>query len=284
MEKSQPVHIMSIDVEEYFQVEAFAAQISRDTWSERPSRVVESTRRALDLFERHRTQATFFFVGWVARKYPQLVREAAARGHEVACHSYWHRTVYSLSPEEFRTDLREAKDVLEQASGQTVLGFRAPSWSITRESIWALDILVEEGFRYDSSIFPIVHDLYGIPNAQRRRYLHTCAGGLQLPEFPPATVRMLGTNFPAAGGGYLRIFPLWYNLWAFRKLEREFGEPVVVYFHPWELDPSQPRLAGKLKSRLRHYTGLNRMEGKLSRLLTEFRFQPFRNLLMTAAD
>ena len=279
MQNLDPVHVMSIDVEEYFQVEAFAGQVSRDSWDQRPSRVVESTRRALDLFERHQTQATFFFVGWVARKYPHLVREAADRGHEVACHSYWHRTIFSLTPDQFRADLREAKDVLEQASGQAVIGFRAPSWSITRNSIWALDVLVEEGFRYDSSIFPIVHDIYGIPNAQRRRYTHTTAGARQLPEFPPATVRLFGTNFPAAGGGYLRIFPLWYNLWAFRKLAQEFDEPVVVYFHPWELDPSQPRLASRLKSRLRHYTGLKGMEAKLSRFMTEFRFQPFRNLL-----
>src|SRR5262249_11628220 len=163
--------------------------------------------RVLDLFDVHRARGTFFFVGWVAEKFPHLVREVQARGHELACHSYWHRTIYSLTPEEFRQDTRRAKRVIEDAAGVAIHGYRAPSWSITRESLWALDILAEEGFTYDSSIYPIHHDLYGVPGAKRFPYLHACGNGMGLREFPPATLRLLGTNFPVAGGGYLRIFP-----------------------------------------------------------------------------
>src|ERR1051326_1067717 len=189
-------HILSVDVEDYFQVEAFAGQVSRETWNQWPSRVVENTQRVLDLFDMYQAKGTFFFVGWVAEHFPHLVREAQARGHEVACHSYWHRTVYSLTPQEFQEDTRRAKSVIEDAAGTAVNGYRAPSWSITKESLWALDILVEEGFTYDSSIYPIHHDLYGVPGGQRFPYKHACANGLELREFPPATLRFLGTNFP----------------------------------------------------------------------------------------
>lgn len=277
-------HILTVDVEDYFQVEAFAHSISRDRWNQFPSRVVENTRRILDLFEQFQARATFFFVGWVAERFPSLVREVHSRGHEVACHSYWHRPVYSLTPEEFRQDTRAACKVIEQATGTKILGYRAPTWSITAQSLWALDILAEEGFRYDSSIYPIHHDLYGVPAAQRFPYTHTCSNGLGLREFPPATVRIAGTNFPAAGGGYLRIFPFSYTRWVFDHLEKKYRQPVVVYFHPWEIDPGQPRFRDKWRSQFRHYTNLSRMEGKVKGLLERHSFQSFRDLLDTESD
>lgn len=272
-------HILSVDVEDYFQVEAFASQVSRESWDNWPSRVVANTQRVLDLFDVHQAKGTFFFVGWVAARFPHLVREVQTRGHELACHSYWHRTVYSLSPEEFREDTRRAKRVIEDAAGVAVQGYRAPSWSITKECLWALDILAEEGFTYDSSIYPIHHDLYGVPGAKRFPYTHGGGTGRELLEFPPATLRFLGTNFPVAGGGYLRIFPSAYTEIAFRRFEKNYRERLVVYLHPWEVDPEQPRIAGSLKSRLRHYTNLRWMEAKVSAVLKRHKFARFADVL-----
>jgi len=272
---SRRTHIMSVDVEDYFMVEAFAGSVSRKTWDSRPSRVVANTRRALDLFDKYNVKATFFFVGWVAQKFPELVRDVHARGHELACHSFWHRTVYSLTPNEFREDTRAAVRTIEDAAGVKIYGYRAPSWSITKECLWALDILAEEGFAYDSSIYPIHHDLYGVPGAQRFPYMHQLKGDQSLLEFPPTTVRLLGQNLPAAGGGYLRILPLAYTRWVFREFEQKYRERVVVYFHPWELDPEQPRIRDKWKSRLRHYTNLHKMERRIESLLENHSFRPF---------
>ena len=268
-------HVLSVDVEDYFMVEAFAGSISRRTWSTWPSRVVANTHRILDLFDKYSVKATFFFVGWVAQEYPQLVRDVHASGHELACHSFWHRTVYSLTPSEFRVDTRAAMHAIEDAAGIKVNGYRAPSWSINKNSLWALDILSEVGFDYDSSVFPIHHDLYGIPGAPRFPYTFRCANGRSLREFPPATVRLFGQNLPGAGGGYLRILPLSYTRWVFRKFENTYGERVVVYFHPWELDPDQPRIHEKLKSRFRHYGNLHRMKERLEHLLRKYSFDSF---------
>lgn len=272
-------HILSVDVEDYFQVEAFAGQVSRESWDNWPSRVVANTQRVLDLFDVHQAKGTFFFVGWVAARFPHLVREVQARGHELACHSYWHRTVYSLNPAEFREDTKRAKRAIEDVSGVAVKGYRAPSWSITKECLWALDILAEEGFTYDSSIYPIHHDLYGVPGAKRFPYTHKCGNGLELIEFPPATLRFLATNFPVAGGGYLRIFPSAYTELAFQKFEKNYRERLVVYLHPWELDPEQPRISGSLKSRFRHYTSLRRMEAKVGAVLKRHKFTRFADVL-----
>jgi polysaccharide deacetylase family protein (PEP-CTERM system associated) len=277
---SRSTHILSVDVEDYFQVEAFARQVSRESWDRWPSRVVANTQRVLDVFDAYQTKATFFFVGWVAARFPYLVREVQSHGHELACHSYWHRTVYSLTPQEFREDTRQAKCVIEDACGTAISGYRAPSWSITKDCLWALDILAEEGFTYDSSIYPIHHDLYGVPGAKRFPYTHGCSNGRELREYPPATLRFLATNFPVAGGGYLRIFPSAYTRLAFRRYERDYRERVVVYLHPWEFDPEQPRIRGPLKSRLRHYTNLGRMEARVRAVLERHQFAPFRDVLM----
>lgn len=274
-------HILSVDVEDYFMVEAFAGSVSRSSWNSWPSRVVANTRRALELFDKYNVKGTFFFVGWVAKNYPELVREVHALGHELACHGFWHRTVYSLTPDEFREDTRAALWAIENAAGVKVLGYRAPSWSITKDCLWALDILADEGFTYDSSVFPIHHDLYGLPGASRFPYTHISSNGRLLREFPPATMQIFGQNLPGAGGGYLRVFPLSYTHWLFRKFEETYRERVVVYLHPWELDPEQPRIGAKLKSRLRHYTNLHRMEERLETLLQRYNFQPFRKLLIS---
>ena len=278
-QKSPLTHILSVDVEDYFQVEAFAGQVSRESWDSFPSRVVANTQRVLDLFDTYQAKGTFFFVGWVAARFPHLVREVQLRGHELACHSYWHRTVYSLSEKEFREDTKQAKRVIEDASGVAVKGYRAPSWSITKNCLWALDILAEEGFAYDSSIYPIHHDLYGVPGAKRFPYVHKCRNGMDLLEFPPATLRFLAINLPVAGGGYLRIFPSAYTELAFRTFEKSYSERVVVYLHPWEFDPEQPRIAGSLKSRLRHYTSLRRMEAKVGAVLKRHKFARFSDVL-----
>ncbi len=272
-------HILSVDVEDYFQVEAFAGSISRESWDRWEPRVVDNTLRVLDVFDRYESKATFFFLGWVAERFPSLVRQVHSRGHELACHSYWHRPIYSLTPAEFREDTRRARKVIEDASGVPIRGYRAPTWSITRDSLWALDILIEEGFLYDSSIYPIRHDLYGMPEALRFPYVLKVRNGYSLKEFPPTTIRLAGMNFPAAGGGYLRILPFSYTRWVFDRFEHKYHERVVVYFHPWEIDPKQPRLSDKLRSRLRHYTNLEKMNQRLSELLRDFSFQPFRDIV-----
>jgi polysaccharide deacetylase family protein (PEP-CTERM system associated) len=275
--------ILSVDVEDYFQVEAFSRDIRREDWDQWPSRVVDNTKRLLDLYDEYDAKATFFILGWVAHKFPGLVRDIVSRGHEPACHSYWHRLVYSLTPEKFRQDLRDARHAIEQAGGVPVRGYRAPSWSINASCLWALDVLAEDGFSYDSSIYPIRHDVYGMPQAKRFPHHVPSAHGHGLTEFPPATVRIWDTNLPTAGGGYLRILPLWYTEWSLRRLAAENGEAVVVYVHPWEIDPQQPRVSTRWKSKLRHYTNLATMEGKLRHLLATRQFQPFRNVMAEAS-
>jgi polysaccharide deacetylase family protein (PEP-CTERM system associated) len=276
-------HILSIDLEDYFHVEAFAGSVSREQWSDFPARVEVNTHRLLDIFDRFDVKATFFVLGWVAWRFPGLVRQVQERGHDLACHSYWHRRIYTLTPNEFRADTRQARDTIEQIAGVRVSGYRAPSWSVTKDSLWALDILADEGFTYDSSIFPIRHDIYGIPNASRYPYFHAGPQGEQLLEIPPATLRISGTNLPAAGGGYFRIFPMAYTEWAFRQFESEL-RPLVFYLHPWELDPEQPRIAGPLKSRLRHYTNLGKTQKRLERLLERHEFQTFAEYMGGAAS
>ena len=277
----RPRHILSVDVEDYFQVEAFANEVPRGMWEDWPSRVVQNTRKILDLFGRHNAKGTFFFLGWVANRFPGLVREVQAQGHVLACHSYWHRLVWSLSPSEFREDVRISKDAIEQAAGGPVYGYRAPSWSINEDSLWALDILGEEGFLYDSSIYPIRHDLYGIPDAPRFAYIHQCDNGTPLTEVPPPTVRIAGFNLPGAGGGYFRIFPFCYTEWVFRAFEQHYRKPVVTYFHPWEFDPEQPRISAGFKSKFRHYTNLGITEKRLGLLLKRHLFQPIAAALAT---
>jgi polysaccharide deacetylase family protein (PEP-CTERM system associated) len=267
---TKPNGILSVDVEDYFQVEAFSDIVKRESWGNYACRVENNTRRVLDLLDECGCRATFFFLGWVAAKFPALVAEIVHRGHEPAVHSYWHRLVYSLSLEEFRQDTLQAKDAIEQAAGVSVAGYRAPSYSVTTASLWALDILAELGFRYDSSIFPIRHDVYGIPGAPRGPFRWG-----NLVEFPITTFRLrIGPNLPVAGGGYLRLLPFAYTRFGVRRVAAE-GLPVISYFHPWEIDPEQPRFEGRAKSRLRHYTNLDRMQARIRRLCRAVDFQTF---------
>jgi polysaccharide deacetylase family protein (PEP-CTERM system associated) len=272
----------SVDLEDYYQVEAFADRVERARWPEFASRVRQNTERTLELLNRTGTRATFFVLGYVAERDPALIREVAAAGHEIACHSHLHRRVHTLTPMEFREDVRRARGAIEDAAGVRVLGFRAPTFSVTVDSLWALDILLEEGFEYDSSIFPVRHDLYGIPDAPRFVHQLVLPSGRSIWEIPMSTVRMGGVNFPAAGGGYLRLIPLAVTRWAIRRIHRRDGQPVILYFHPWELDPEQPRLRGSWKSRFRHYSGLKKTEARLQIILTEGKFQPLINLVRKA--
>jgi polysaccharide deacetylase family protein (PEP-CTERM system associated) len=272
---------MSVDVEDYFHVEAFAGVVSRESWNQYPCRVVDNCNRLLDIFDCYGVKATFFTLGWVANRFPAIVREIRDRGHELACHGFWHRRVDSLTPAQFRDDTRQACDAIEQAASVRVSGYRAPTWSISHRSLWAFEILREEGFEYDSSIYPIRHDLYGTPGASRYPYAHVCKDGHCLLEFPPATARIAGMNFPAAGGGYLRILPPAYTSWVFTQFERA-GRPLVIYLHPWEIDPGQPRIRGPFRARFRHYTNLHRTEKRLHTLLQRYSFGPFRDHLAEA--
>lgn len=276
------VNAASVDLEDYYHVEAFADRVERARWPEFASRVRQNTERTLELLNRTGTHATFFVLGYVAERDPALIREVAAAGHEIACHSYLHRRVHTLTPLEFREDVRRARGVIEDAVGVRVLGFRAPTFSVTLDSLWALDILLEEGFEYDSSIFPVRHDLYGIPDAPRFLHQRALPSGRSIWEIPMSTVRMAGVNLPAVGGGYLRLLPLAVTRWAIRRIHRRDGQPVILYFHPWELDPEQPRLRGSWKSRFRHYSGLKKTEERLQIILTEGKFQPLINLVRKA--
>jgi polysaccharide deacetylase family protein (PEP-CTERM system associated) len=263
------LNALTIDVEEHFQVSAFAASVRREEWDRLPSRVEASTRLLYDLLERRGVRATFFFLGWIAERHPDLVREAARRGHEIASHGHDHRLVYDLSPDEFRADLRRARTAIEQAGGVPVAGYRAPSFSITRRSLWAFRTLAEEGYGFDSSVYPIVHDRYGMPGSERG--LHWVEGG-RLVEAPLTTVKLGPLVLPCAGGGYYRLLPYRITRAAIRRVNRREGRPAIVYLHPWEFDPDQPRFPAGLLRNARHHVGIRRSAARLERLLGELPF------------
>ena len=270
---------LTVDVEDYFHVAALALNIRRDSWTSRESRVVGNTQRLLAIFEQFDVCGTFFVLGWVAERYPQLVRDIAARGHEVACHGYSHRLVYEQSPKEFHEETLRSKNLLEDIIGSAVFGYRAASYSIVRESLWALDILVELGFVYDSSIFPVHHDRYGIPDAERVPHRMATPSGKSIVEWPLATARILGFRFPVAGGGYFRLLPYWLSCWGLASINRNDRQPFIFYLHPWEIDPAQPRVSASWLSQFRHYTNLGKCEERLRRLLGEFQFGTARDAL-----
>jgi polysaccharide deacetylase family protein (PEP-CTERM system associated) len=266
------INALTIDVEEYYQVSAFESVVVFAEWTRFESRVEHNTLRILDLLDSHQTKATFFILAWLAERHPQLVREIVDRGHEVGSHGYAHRRVYTQDPATFQRETRASKRILEDLIGCPVLGYRAASYSITTDSLWALDVLKDEGFLYDSSIFPIRHDLYGIPDYHRFCHVHVTPQGQQLVEFPISTVRCGKMNFPVGGGGYFRLFPYFVTRWGLRRLNRLEKQPAVVYLHPWEVDPSQPRIQASHKSRFRHYLNLHKTLSRLTRLLQDFRF------------
>lgn len=264
---------LTVDVEDYFHVAAFARQIDPATWDNFPLRVERNTRRLLDLFAEQDIRATFFVLGWVAERCPDLVRAIAEQGHEVACHGYSHQLIYGQTPAVFREETVRVKACLEDQAQCPVLGYRAASYSITKRSLWALDILAELGFAYDSSIFPVHHDRYGIPDSPRWPYRIDTDGG-SLIEFPPSTLAVGGHRLPVAGGGYFRIYPYQLTRFALSRINRVEGRPFIFYLHPWEIDPEQPRIRASWLSTFRHYTNLSRCEERLRRLLGDFRFVP----------
>lgn len=266
-----PRFALSVDVEDYFQVWAFSSQVAREDWDDYPLRVEASTRRALDLFDSHRAKATFFILGWIAERAPGLVREIAARGHEVASHGFDHAKVFDQTRDKFREDAGRTKKLLEDLTGEAVLGYRAPGFSIDARVPWAHDTLVEAGYRYSSSSHPIRHDHYGDPRAPRSPYRPLPESGFI--EAPVATAEIFGRRFSCAGGGWFRAAPYGLSKALLARASRSLDGPAIFYFHPWEIDPGQPRIDGApLKSRLRHYLNLGGMEKKLARLLAEHRW------------
>lgn len=260
---------MTCDVEDYFQVSAFAPYIERASWPSRECRVEANMERILALFERKQVRATFFTLGWIAERYPQVVRRIVAGGHELASHGYGHLRAADQSRAEFANDIRSSKALLEDIGGQAVLGYRAPSFSIGRANLWALDVLRDAGYRYSSSIYPIAHDHYGMPEAPRFAFYPNGPDGLL--EVPITTVQLFKRNLPAGGGGYFRLLPYALSRWMMAKVNQDDRQPALFYFHPWEVDPGQPRPQGLgAKARFRHYVNIGRMEGRIEALARDF--------------
>ena len=274
-----PVNAFSIDVEDYFQVAALAAAIPRDTWPTREYRVEANTERILNLLAEKGVRGTFFILGWVAEKSPHLVKRIAAAGHEIACHGFSHQLIYTQSQSEFREETTRAKGFLENLLGQPVIGYRAASFSITRQSLWALDVLIDLGFEYDSSIFPIRHDRYGIPGASPDIGRISAPSQRTLVEFPMSAASFMGVQVPVSGGGYFRILPYWLTRMGLRQINGKAGRSFTFYLHPWEVDPGQPRVKVSAFSRFRHYTNLHRCESRLRQVLTDFSFSTMRDVL-----
>ncbi|MBX9789745.1 MAG: DUF3473 domain-containing protein [Pirellulales bacterium] len=277
------LNAFTVDVEDYFQVSAFEQYVDRAHWPHFEGRVVDNTHRLLNLLERRQVRGTFFVLGWVATRYPELVRTIHAAGHELASHGYWHQLVYEQTPDEFRRDLKDARAAIAEASGVETTMYRAPSFSITSASLWALDVLIEEGFTLDASVFPIRHDRYGLPDACRTLHRVNSPAGASIWEFPASTVQLAGWNVPVGGGGYFRLYPWTLTRRLLSRFNREERQPFVFYTHPWEIDPAQPRIAGPgLRSQFRHYVNLASTAGKLEQLLDAFEFTTLGNLLNQA--
>jgi polysaccharide deacetylase family protein (PEP-CTERM system associated) len=273
------LNAFTIDVEDYFQVAALAPAISRESWPTREYRVEKNTERLLALLARRGIRGTFFVLGWVAERSPELIRRIAAAGHEIACHGFSHELVYRQSQSVFREETTRSKKYLEDLLGVAVTGYRAASFSITRDSLWALDVLIDLGFQYDSSVFPIRHDRYGIPGAAPEPGVLLAPSKRALVEFPMSAASFMGVQVPVSGGGYFRILPYWVTRTGLRQINDTHGRPFTFYLHPWEVDPGQPRVPVGWFSRFRHYTNLDRCEARLERLLAEFAFGSMREVL-----
>jgi polysaccharide deacetylase family protein (PEP-CTERM system associated) len=280
-------NVLTFDVEEYFHAEAFAGVVRSEDWPTFGSRVVDATERLLDILDYADVRATFFVLGWVAERQPGLVQEIHARGHELACHGYGHQMISRLTPQEFAEDVKRAKKVIEDIAGTRVIGYRAPTFSVTRQTLWSLEVLMEAGFRYDSSIFPIVHDRYGIPDAPRFAHriplfvkrIPIIGTGTAIAELPLSTLSVFGQRLPVAGGGYFRLLPYGLTRLAIRRLNKVEHQPAVIYLHPWEIDRRQPRLPVGQLTRLRHSINIDETENKLCRLLGDFHFAPAAQVL-----
>jgi polysaccharide deacetylase family protein (PEP-CTERM system associated) len=272
---------LTFDLEEYFHAEVFSGVVRREEWGTLESRVARATDRLLALLAETGSRATFFVLGWVAERHPKLIWNIAAEGHEVACHGYGHQMITRLSRAEFTEDIHRGKAAVEDAAGVAVTGYRAPTFSVVRETLWSLEVLAEAGFQYDSSIFPIVHDRYGIPDAQRFPHRLRVGRGMEIVEFPLSTVCRFGWRFPVAGGGYFRLLPYAVTRWALWQLNARESQPGMVYLHPWEIDPGQPRLPVGRVARFRHSVNTGTTVSKLRRLLRDFAFAPVRDVLAT---
>ena len=273
------INALTFDIEDYFQVEAFKNYVSYDEWLKYPCRVAENTQKILDILDERDVKATFFILGWVAERFPDMIEKMADGGHEIASHGYAHHMVYKQTREEFEEDLVKSLDILESLSGAKVIGYRAPTYSIIEESYWAFDTLIKHNFLYDSSIFPIAHDRYGVPDGERFPYVVTRENGTSIQEFPLSTVRLGKWNFPIAGGGYMRLLPYSVLKMGLRHLNRR-QRSGIIYLHPWELDPEQPKIPNiPTSTRFRHYVNLHSTAGKLRRLTRDFEFAPVRQIL-----
>ncbi len=273
---------MSVDVEDYFQVSAFENTIPLEQWDNLPGRVVNNTEKILNLFSRYDIQSTFFILGWVATRHPELVRDISSAGHEIASHGWSHKRISFLTENQFRDEVSRSKRLLEDLTGREVLGYRAPSYSINKDNYWAFDILAEEGYRYSSSTVPIRHDLYGIPDSPRFPYMVSDG---RLLEIPITTTRILGKNYPCGGGGWFRLYPYQLSRWAINRVNSKDQRSSVFYFHPWEIDPNQPRQNNiSIKTKIRHYLNLSRTETRLIRLLNDFEWTTMSKLYLNGTN
>lgn len=273
------INALTFDVEDYYQVEAFKKYISFNEWPHYPNRVVANTQKILDILDERHVKGTFFILGWIAERYPEMVKQIVNTGHEIATHGYAHTMVYKQTREDFEQDLVRSLEVLESLSGTKIIGYRAPTYSIVQESLWAFDILLKYNIRYDSSIFPITHDRYGIPDGKRFPHQISRKTGKIIIEFPLSTLRFWKWNFPIAGGGYMRILPYWVLKAGFKQLNR-CHRPGIIYLHPWELDPEQPRIPNiPYSTKFRHYTNLHTTADKLRKLIRDFEFSPIKDVL-----
>ena len=270
---------LTIDVEDYFHVENFKGFIQQKDWETYESRIEANTYTVLKILDLFQYKTTFFVLGWIADRYKELIKLIHQEGHEIASHGYSHELIYITQPEDFRQDLRKSKMILEDLTGDRVIGYRAPSYSITKKSLWAIDILLEEGFEYDSSIFPTMHDRYGIADAHRFPHKLKGGNGNYLTEFPPSTFRVIGMNIPVSGGGYFRFFPYYLTKKFFNSINQKERKPFIFYLHPWEFDPEQPKIKTNKSNAFRHYFNLNKTEKKFSKLLKDFKFDAVKNIL-----
>jgi len=269
---------MSVDVEDYFQVSAFEGVIDRKDWDILEHRVEKNTLSILDLFKRYKIKSTFFMLGWVAERYPNLIRRIIDEGHELASHGYNHTRVTQQSPDEFFKDIIKTKKLLEDMSGVEVKGYRAASYSIGKNNLWAIDKLSEAGYQYSSSIYPVKHDLYGMPGSPRFAYVHKSS---PLLEIPISTIQHFGRSFPCGGGGFFRLYPYFYSKWTINSINKKFKQPVIFYFHPWEIDVNQPKVSNlSAKSKLRHYLNLDKMETRLVNLFSDFKWDRIDNIFL----
>jgi len=273
------INAMSVDVEDYLHVAAFSEAIKREKWDDYESRVCKNTHKLLDIFDSRKIKSTFFVLGWVAERHPALVREIAQRGHEVASHGYSHQLIYQQTPEEFKQETLRSKQILEDQIQTSVLGYRAASYSITKKSLWALDILAESGFVYDSSIFPTRHDRYGIPDAETSPHTLITPNGSELVEFPITTKKIANYNLPASGGGYFRLYPYFLTKSILNSIISKEKRPFIFYLHPWEVDPEQPRIEASRLSKFRHYNNLTKCESRLEKLIRDFKFSTVKDVL-----